>query len=46
MAAEPKLDLCVDLSELAPNLQVPAGVSEVPLGAVKQGVKNFRLLQY
>jgi hypothetical protein len=45
MTAQPKLDLRVDLSELTPHLQVPAGVPVVALGAVHQVLEDLGLLE-
>ena len=45
MAAQTKLNLCVDFSQFAPDLKVAAGVLEMPLGAVDQVLEDFRLLQ-
>lgn len=45
MATESELDLCVNLSKFTPNLQIPAGVLEVPFCAVNQIEKDFSLLQ-
>ena len=44
MATKTELDLSIDLSELAPDLQIPACVLEVAYCAVNQVLKNFTLL--
>ena len=45
VATEPELDLRIDLSQLAPHLQISAGVLKVALCAVHQVLKDLDLLQ-